>query len=120
VKKQNQADRFANSILDGYQNHSDYLAIVTNFMDQPNVSREVIIRDRAMFTLSHSSVQRSEIIRRLEFADMGLLYPDRQGLHRCPVSVFVSNNGKTNVVGRKDNFAVMRHRDVRTCGTFRF
>jgi hypothetical protein len=111
-------DRAVNTILDAYTTQ-ELQNFVRHCWSAPAITKlnvDSYSRTLLDFLIGHYFLVRGELRRKAELADMFILeLPNESQSQKCCCWIFVFDNGKTNVVGKKQYLGALRHRDFRVC-----
>ena len=112
---ENFTDRGTGTLLDGYSTLDDLANIIKAGWTLHNNLKG--LRNSAMFALSHTLLLRGDNVRTFDLSCLFSVELEGESLgNRIPFAVVGTLiKSKTNVEGRKDYSAMLRHKDVKCC-----
>ncbi len=91
--------------------YKDIFAFVRNCY-QKDKSFERYLRTALDFLIGYYFLLCGDNRCKLELADLNVIDFFNEGLQPCKTWVYIFDNGKTNLTGKKQYMGVMRHKDV--------
>ena len=110
-KKTSYVDRGIGTMLDTYTAEElEQMALF--FLNKNSLAG---LQNRAMHSISHSTLMRGQLVRKMELPDIHTVTLPSEGVTPADVLICISNNGKTNQFGKLEFFACLRAKNVCTC-----
>jgi hypothetical protein len=115
ISIQNFTDRGTGTLLDGYSTLDQLAKIIEAGWTLHNNLKG--LRNGAMFALSHTLLLRGDNVRVFDFSSLFSVELENENLGGNKPFAVVGTmiKSKTNVTGRKDYSAMLRHKDVKCC-----
>jgi hypothetical protein len=104
-------DRGIGTMLDTYS--PEELELMSSyFLNKNSIAG---LRNRSMHFLSHFSLMRGQLVRKMELPDIHFVQLPSEGVTAADVFICISNNGKTNQFGKLEFYACLRAKNVSIC-----
>jgi hypothetical protein len=110
-RKKSYTDHGIRTMLDTYT-AVDLEQMSLFFLNKNNLAG---LRNRAMHFISHSTLMRGQLMRKMELPDIHTVQLPLEGVTSADVLICISNNRKMNQFGKLEFFACLRAKNVCTC-----
>ena len=111
ITREGYKNRALNLIINNYT-YKNIFAFVKNYYQKDKSSKHYLYT-ALDFLIDHYFLLHGDNRCKLEFADLNVIDLFNEGLQPCKAWVYIFNNGKTNLTGKKQYINIMRHKDIK-------
>ena len=111
IIKKKYKNRALNLIINNYT-YKDIFAFVRNYY-QKDKSSEYYLRTAFDFLINYYFLLRDNNRRKLKLADLNVIDFFNKDLQPCKIWIYIFNNKKTNLTGKKQYIDIIRYKDIK-------